>query len=160
MRNLGWMIIAALVGSATFYLPALLLRIVFGPDWTVFFLIPLTVGLPLLLSYVFQRFRRFAGTGSQPTAFAMILGIWILGPVWLGMLMVLSGGGKALLGLHEVLEFPIYTFMESTYAGLLWALQLTTILLLVCGAGWGPFRSVAIKEPDQSPRSRGTPNGP
>ncbi len=51
------------MGSAAFYLLALLFRIVFGPNWTVFSLIPLTVGLPLLLSYLFQRFRRFAGTG-------------------------------------------------------------------------------------------------
>ena len=146
MQNLGWMIIAAVLASAAFYLPSILLRIVFGPDWTALFLIPLTIVLPLLLSYLFQRFRRSAGTGSQPTAFAMILGIWVLGPVWLGMLNVLSGGGKALLGLREVLEFPIYTFIESTYAGLLGALLFTTILLLVCGAGHGPFQSVAIKK--------------
>ena len=158
MQNLGWMIIAAVLAAAAFCLPALLLRITFGGDWTAFFVIPLTIGLPLLLSYLFQRFRRFAGTRSASTAFAMILGIWILGPLWLGMLMVLSGGGKALLGLHEVLEFPIYTFMESTYAGLLGALLFTTILLLVCGAGGGPFRSVAIKK-GESPSRGGTPHG-
>jgi hypothetical protein len=149
MRNTTWMIIAALLASTVFYLPAVLLRITLGPDWTVFFLIPLTVGLPLLLSYIFQRFRRFAGTPSVSTACAMILGTWVLGPVWLGLLSAISGGGKAELalgGLHQVLLFPIYTFIESTYTGLLWALQLTTLVLIFCGAGLGPFRSGAIKK--------------
>lgn len=154
MRNLGWMIIAALLASAVFYLPAVLLRIILGPDWTVFFLIPLTVGLPLLLSYVFQRFRRFAGTGSASTAYAMILGTWALGPVWLGFFK----SDKTLPSFHEVLLFPIYTFMESTYAGLLWALLLTTILLLLGAAGAGPFRSVGIKKRESAPDRADTPS--
>lgn len=150
MQNLAWMMVAASLGSAAFYLPSLLLRTILGSDWTAFSVFPLTIGLPLLLGYIFQRFRRFASTRSAPTAFAVILGIWALGPLWLGMLMVLSGGGKAALpGVHEMPSFPIYTFIESTYAGLLGALLLTTILLLVCGAGRGPFRSVAIDKPEQ-----------
>ena len=154
MQNLGWMIIAAVLTSAAFYLPLLLLWIVLGPDWAAVFLLPLTLGLPLLLSYVCQRFRRFSGTGSASTAYAMILGTWVLGPVWLG----LFRSHKALPGFHEVLEVPIYTFIESTYAGLLWALLLTTILLLVCAMGRGPFRSVAIEKPEPSPGRDDRPN--
>jgi hypothetical protein len=155
MQNLGWLIIAAVLASAAFYLPLLLLWIVLGPDWAAVFLIPLAFGLPLLLSYVCQRFRRLEGTGSASTAYAMILGTWALGPLWLW---VLIGSGKALLGFHEVLEFPIYTFIESPYAGLLWALLLTTILLLVCAMGRGPFRSVAIEKPEPSPGRGDRPN--
>ena len=159
MRTAGWIIIAAILGSAVFYLPALLLRVLLGPDWTVFSLIPLTFGLPLLLCYVLQRFRRFTGTPVTSTAYAMILGTWILGPPWLGLLMFVSGGGKATLeGLHEMLLFPIYTFMVSTYAGLLGALLLTTILLLVCAAWGGPFRSAAIKKEDEASTRSGSSN--
>lgn len=149
---------AAVLASVAFYLPSILLQIVFGSDWTVFLLLPLTIGLPLLVSCLFQCFRRFADTRSWPTAFAMMLGIWVLGPVWLGMLAALDGAGKAALpGLHEMLLFPIYTFIESTYDGLLFALQFTTILLISRGAGWGPFRSVAVKR-GHFPRRSGTPN--
>jgi hypothetical protein len=61
--------------------------------------------------------------------------------------MAVSGGGKAALeGLHELLLFPIYTFMISTYAGLLGAVEVATILLGLEAAGRGPFRSVAMKK--------------
>lgn len=154
MQKSAWMVIAAVLASAVFYLPALVLRIIFGPDWTAFSVIPLTIGLPLLLSYFLQRFRRFAGRSTASTAYAMILGIWVLGPLWIGILMAVSRGGRGIIpALHEIFLYPIYTFIESTYAGLLGALLLTTILLLICAAWCWPFGSIGMKQEDRRSRS-------
>src|SRR5437588_10140289 len=72
----------------------------------------------------------------------MVLGIWILGPLFMTIGATFSGGGFAVSGLAPswmILFIPGVAFLMATYDMSLGALLLITVLLpAVCG-GTGPF---------------------
>ena len=102
----------------------------------------LTYLLPLTAVIGFTILSRFHGANARGpfVAFPMLLGIWALGPLFMMISSTFSGGGVATPDAWELLIvgsffFPLFTFEGSTYDGTLFAVGLTTILLIIFSQG-------------------------
>ena len=94
-----------------------------------------TCCLPLatLGSYIyFSKHWRFP-IHAPVRPLLMLFGIWLFGPPYLCVLSFFSGKGNIPLeGLGDMmLYFPMVTFSMSAYSGALFALIITSVLLLV-----------------------------
>lgn len=90
----------------------------------------------LALELLARKMRDISSRGV--IALCMLLGIWMLGPLFTMLGASFSGGGFAQPGtsyllLTGIVLFVPYTFMMSTYDGTLGALGVITILFILVG---------------------------
>ena len=132
-RRVFWVPADALWGAALFWIPDILVHVVaarYAPmiGLLIFsWLLPLTtlVGLKIMSD------RRPGWTNRALIALAMIVGIWLLGPLCTALNLNLSGGtfdAKTIAELTAI--FPLSMLDLSTYDGTLLALFLATLVLL------------------------------
>ncbi len=84
---------------------------------------------------VFSRLGRKKDDSSL-IALSMLLGIWVLGPLFTTINATFAGAGFVNAGVWKFVVittffFPIFTFEFSTYDGTLLAVLLTTFLLIL-----------------------------
>lgn len=132
--------IHAIAGSAAFWLPNIVLHVLKGPDasfshWGLLAsLQAFTTVATLLATFFFWS----EGISLRRIASWMLLGIWVLGPVWLSINSTFTGGGFASEGgwlsvLLAILLFPMTTLILSVYDGSILSLLIITLLLgLAC----------------------------
>lgn len=126
----------AISGAAAFWIPDIIWGTIRGDDFSRKDVNFITILMPttLLLAYLMFRYRR--RSGAYLVARGMLLGIWLLGPLAIGLAGFASGGGLAekpliaILGiLFVTLIFPVATLIMSVYDGSLGALGITTAVL-------------------------------
>ena len=144
-----WMLEGSLLGSLIFWLPMVMARAVFAPDWSALLIVfPFTLVLPVFACFVMEIFADQWKRPAWKVAFAMLLGIWVSGPFWITLANTLSPGqGFHMAGSWSFVAlmtaaFPLTTIMLSTYHGSLGALFLTTIAVLVFSASGWTFRPI------------------
>jgi hypothetical protein len=145
--RLGRFVCIAIIGGLAFWLPNLLVRLVYiyllhdkdVPNRTIFF--ATLIGLPFISACVFRFLtKREKGNATVSLiAFTQLLGIWVLGPLFCLLDASFSGGGFAKPGGMATFElmtvsFPVFTFIGSTYDGTLGAVVIATICLFVYGS--------------------------
>lgn len=138
-KNIATYATYALVGSFAFWLPSAILHAMKGDDS---FRHLTAVGYVQILStlgaLVGIWFLRGWTTAPRKIAPWMLLGIWMLGPVWLFINATFIGGGFAKDGgwlgvIISILLFPIMTPLFSVYEGSIpFLLGITLVLGLVC----------------------------
>jgi hypothetical protein len=133
--------LAAASGSLSFWLPIVMVRVMFGGDSGVLLtVLPLTFVLPAWCCLVLEVFTEKWHEPRPPFVAGMILGIWASGPFW----MMLANSSTADQGFRAAdawsslalmtALFPATTFMMSTYEGSLFALLFTTGSLILFSA--------------------------
>ncbi|CAN5302487.1 MAG: hypothetical protein ACR2GW_09310 [Pyrinomonadaceae bacterium] len=140
LRGFAKTLIYVVVGGAAFWLPAIIVHAVRAYEFTNTDVGIVTVLLPLALIFCYGILNRFMGKqlSGHSVAFFMLLGIWILGPLFMTINASFSGGGFSresplvFIAIATVL-FPIATFIMSTYDGSLGAVILATVIMLVIG---------------------------
>ena len=131
-----------LQGAGCFWILDIILHAIPGKDFSSIQVLSMTIILPILC--VKRLFIYSYGKDIQISplraASAMLLGIWLFGPLATMISATFSGGGFS----HSSLElwiglvlftvlFPACTFMMSAYDGALFALFLITIVLPIFG---------------------------
>ena len=125
-----------LLGALSFWLPDTLVHAARGYDFSGVDALFLTVGLPLACLPAYLWARRLDGKAAV-TAPWMLLGVWVLGGVFMQIGFSFSGGGFASGSLSDATVmlllslFPPVTFMMATYDGSLFGLLLVTGLAVV-----------------------------
>jgi len=124
------------LGSLMFWLPILLMRILFGNAWQLM-LIPLTVALPAFIYFALQLFSDHFNQRRLPIGLASLLGIWTLGPFWITLVNSFepdSGfhvSGTLAFLTWGTLIFPFTTFSMAVYQGSIFALLLSTLAVAI-----------------------------
>lgn len=142
------------VGSLSFWVPILLVRLVFGPGWGVMFtLLPLTVVLPVFSCFVLESFAEKWNRTRPVIACAMVTGIWATAAFWITLAQTFGpgegfhmAGAWTYVGLMTAF-FPLSALLMSTYDGSLFAVLLTSASLFVfalAGRTFQPFLSRCI----------------
>lgn len=133
-----WVLKGSFVGSLVFWVPMVMARTAFGPDWgTLLIFFPLTLILPVFACFVIEVFaKRWQGPRAE-LAVAMLAGVWASAGFWITLASTATpgegfhmAGAWSFVGLMTA-TFPVSTIMLSTYHGSLGALCLTTIAVLV-----------------------------
>lgn len=142
MNRIAWVLVYALAGGVIFWLPDIVIHAVRQKNFSGLDILILTFILPLLTIVGFAvlwNLRR--GMDSRAfIALSMLLGIWVLGPLFMAIGWNFMGGGLAKPGgwklvVKGTLLFPVFTFIESTYDGTLFAVLLTTFCLGLVAIG-------------------------
>jgi hypothetical protein len=121
-------------GGLIFWVPDVLLHWSRGDRFSGRDALVLTLLLPLITcSVLVLIWRRLEDRESRaPEAFAVVLGVWMLGPamMYLGWIPGANAhpGDFRFILLYTVI-FPFTTFVMSTYDGTLFAVLITTALL-------------------------------
>lgn len=131
MSNFAKSVGYILEGAMIFWCPGLILHAVRGARFGGFDMLALAIALPLFCLWWLLRIPRSRRLGP---ALLSVLGIWLLGPLMMAINATTAGAGLALPGGWRLItigffEFPLYTFMLSTYDGTLGPLLITTALL-------------------------------
>ena len=132
--------IHAVIGSVVFWLPNTILHTLRGPDasflhWRLLASLQTFATLATLIAIWVLRDR---DTNPRRVALCMLLGIWVLGPLWLSINATLTGGGFAReqgwLGVVvAVFLFPVMTPLLSVYDGSILSVLISTLFLaLAC----------------------------
>jgi hypothetical protein len=143
------------LGAFSFWSPDVLLQAIRGgnlstSDWhLITYACPAVAAITYSLVFVWNRSQ-----GSRSNiSLRMVLGIWVSGPL---AMMVGASFGRGGFATHDsfvfavisvivgTILFPFATFMMATYDGSLFALLLTTALLVVMfflEAGWNLLRA-------------------
>lgn len=136
MRVIEDDLLHAVVGSAGFWVPSIMLHAFKGAEFSLFHWWVLASVQPLttLATFITMRFFRRASAAPRRCALSMLLGIWILGPLCILTSFTFDGGGFANSGawldfLIATLLFPLLTPWLSLYDGSLIGLLLTSLLL-------------------------------
>lgn len=96
--------------------------------------------LPLACGSTFWFFVKWTSPREflMPSALAMLLGIWLCGP--LSYLLFYAKTFKTPMGAGEmaiyIVFFPLSTLLISLFSGSIGALMVTTAALLILGTGW------------------------
>ena len=136
MRALSTLIL----GAVAFWLPDVIVHLVSGSAFSGVSVLLITVVMPAVTLWAFSRvdvaaLRTLRG---WPRSLLMLLGIWLLGPVF--MMVSATAGGAGFLTFNSpddwlmMLQVPASTFIAATYDGALGALLLTTLLLPLAAA--------------------------
>lgn len=139
-KNLATYATWALVGSFTFWLPSVILHASKEDDFSFRHSTALAYVqiLSTLVALVGIWFLRGRITAPRKIAAWMLLGIWMLGPLWLFINATFIGGGFAKEGgwlgvIISILLFPVMTPLLSVYEGSIACLGVITLVLgLVC----------------------------
>ncbi|MEW6128913.1 MAG: hypothetical protein AB1757_17885 [Acidobacteriota bacterium] len=126
------------IGGLVFWLPSILLHLARGNNFSGMDVLLLTAILPVttLLSYVvILKFWKSLEFPFEIRAIFLLLGIWILGPLYMMVEASFLGGGfTSSEGLRVVflgtLLFPIFTPILATHKGTLGAIVITTLVHL------------------------------
>lgn len=129
-------LLQAVTGSIAFWAPSTILHAVKGAEfslshwWVLASVQPLTT----LATFIAIRFVRRKTTSPRRCALSMLLGVWILGPLFISINFTFDGGGFAQEGawldaLVVTLLFPLLTPWLSLYDGSLIGLLVTSLLL-------------------------------
>lgn len=125
-----------LLGALSFWLPDVLLHAARGYNFSGVDALFLTVGLPLACLPAYLWARRLYGKAAVAAPW-MLLGVWVLGGLFMQVGSSFSGGGFASGSLSDAAVmvllslFPPATFMMATYDGSLFGLLLVTALAVV-----------------------------
>jgi len=149
----------AVVGAFSFWLPDVIIHVL--ARWSFDFnpLVAITLVSPTAFLIAYLSLRRVAAQrGYRPLGFAMMLGVWILGGLFIISIATAEGGfaGPNRVGsLFMFLLFswfPLLTWIMATYDGSLGALILVTLgALLVWGVRRYRSRAIAPVAGDRSP---------
>jgi hypothetical protein len=139
----------ALLGSLIFWLPMVMARAAFGPDWSVLLILfPLTLVLPVFACFVLEIFAERWRCSRGELALTMLVGIWASAGFWITLANTATpgegfhmAGAWSFVGLMTA-AFPLTTIMLCTYHGSLGALFLTTIAVLVFPATRWTFHPI------------------
>jgi len=134
-------VLHAVVGSSAFWVPSVILHLLKGAEycllhwWVLGSVQPLTT-LATLLAI---RFIRPTAASWRRPAFWFLLGIWILGPIWITTNFTFDGGGFAMGSawldvLIATLIFPLFTPWLSLYDGSLIGLVISSLVLGVAAS--------------------------
>ena len=123
------------MGALVFWLPDVIVHVAWGSAFGGFAVLLITVVMPVATLWAFSRADAAAllTLRGWPRALLMLLGIWLLGPVF--MMVSATAGGAGFLTFNSaadwlmMLQVPASTFIAATYDGALGALLLTTLLL-------------------------------
>lgn len=125
------------IGTLCFWLPDLFFQITLRSFSVDACLIAVTLIDPIctLTAYIFLKKKNFIVIYQKTAAFAFILGIWLLGPIFIALGTIPHGGSFFDPEFFSLwFENPIVsTFIMSTYSGSLGGLGLGTICLLIIG---------------------------
>lgn len=123
-----------LLGTASFWIPDVVVHGIAGRSFTAIHAVILTAFLPLSFCCTYVLAVRRYGCSKVPVVFPMVLGAWTLGGVFIVAGATFGGGGFAApAGVREawwdvlLSLLPPYTFMMATYDGSLFALLLASI---------------------------------
>src|SRR6267143_3208014 len=127
MRRFTWVVLYVLAGGAIFWIPDIALHAMRRYDFSGLDMLILTIVLPLATITgvtIFTVCRGLWHLENNPRLIAglMLLGIWLLGPVFMVVGATFTSGGLAKqAGWISIvvgsLFFPIFTFIMSTYDG-------------------------------------------
>jgi len=138
MQHIIWAYAYFFIGGIIFWIPSVVAHAARGYNFWWLNGLMLTFLSPLVTLSgisVFLRLRRKKNDRSF-IALSMLLGIWVLGPLFTTINATLAGAGFANAGVWKFVVittffFPIFTFEFSTYDGTLLAVLLTTFLLIL-----------------------------
>jgi hypothetical protein len=133
-------IACATVGSLAFWMPSVVVHAVVGPAFSSkdIRLIAYLQIIAMLAALGALWFLRGQNNAPKRIALWMLMGIWMLGPLWLFIGATFSEGGFAKEGawlalIIATVLFPIFTLLLSVYDGSVVSLLVVTLLLaLVC----------------------------
>ena len=142
MKWIKWGLMYAGLAGAIFWTPSIALHATRGFNFKGLDVLILTFLLPLITLGCFAILWRLSGQEKSRAFIArsMLLGIWVLGPLFLTISASFAGGGFAkpegwkLVAIGTLL-FPIFTFSMSTYDGTLFAILAATLLLILISEG-------------------------
>lgn len=137
-----------------FWMPIVTVRMIFGSDWGVLITVfVLTLLLPVFGCFVLEALTRKWHKDRLIPSVAMITGIWATTAFWTTLAHTLipgegfhAAGAWGYVGLMTAF-FPLTTIMISTYDGSLFAVLLTTIVLLLFSTGQPSFHSLISRCP-------------
>ncbi len=142
MKWISKVLVYAGLGGAIFWTPSVALHAIRGYNFRGLDMFILTFLLPLGTIGCFAILWRLRGQrDTRPViARSMLLGIWALGPLFLMISASFAGGGfskpvRLKLVFIGTLLFPVFTFEGATYDGTLFAVLLTTGLLVLISEG-------------------------
>ncbi len=141
-----------LLGALSFWLPDVLLHAARGYDFAGLDAIFLTIGLPLACLPAYLWAKRLYGRSCLAAPW-MLLGVWLLGGLFMQVAASFSGGGFATGALSDLSVllllcfFPPATFMMATYDGSLFGLLLVTVLAVVVWVVEATHRAVRPPAP-------------
>ena len=138
MQRIIWAFVYVFVGGVIFWTPSVAVHAWRRHNFRGLDILILTILLPLisLTGVVILRRLRLERTNRSFIACSMLLGIWVLGPLFTTINATFAGAGFANAGVWKFVVittffFPIFTFEMSTYDGTLLAVLLTTFLLIL-----------------------------
>lgn len=137
-RRLLFLALGFAVGAFAFWSPIVGAFWLFGADWgSIITGLLFTFLLPVFCCFVLELLTVRCKCPRSGVAIAMVFGIWVTGP----LCMLLAGTREAGKGFHMAgawnsvghmtAIFPVSTFMMATYYGSLFAVQFSTIGLLI-----------------------------
>lgn len=136
MRVIKDYLLHAVVGSAGFWAPSVILHASKGAEFSLFhwWLLASVQPVITLVIFITMRFLRLASGTPRRCALWMLFGIWILGPLYILISFTFDGGGFANSGawldfLIATVLFPLLTPWLSLYDGSLIGLLLSSLLL-------------------------------
>ena|SRR5207244_316607 len=137
MKRIKWVLMYAGIAGVFFWAPSIALHASRGYNFRGLDMLILTLLLPVIAVCCFVVLWRLCRQENSRAFIvrSMLLGIWALGPLFLTVSASFAGGGFAkaegwkfvIIG---TLLFPIFTFEGSTYDGTMFALMVTTFLLI------------------------------
>ena len=128
----------ALLGALAFWAPDVLIHVIRRYAFSGLDVLLVTVLSPVALFFVLFRSLTLFQLQAGKSAIRMLMGIWVLGGLFMMIGASFSGGGftgpggiRDTVSLILMSLLPIYTFMMATYDGSLGALILTSLALLL-----------------------------
>jgi len=147
----------AIIGSAAFWVPSVILHALRGADFSLLHwgLLGFMELFSTLAAFLTLCLALRVAAASRVCALLMLLGIWVLGPSWMFISFTFDEGGFAKswawLGvLTATVLFPIVTPLMSFYDGSLMGLLITTAVLGLAALELPPI--LAKRKPESTPR--------
>jgi hypothetical protein len=143
VRVINDALLSAVVGSAGFWAPSIILYAFKGAELSLFrrwVVLAAVQPLTTLATFMTMRFLRRGSSNPSICAKWMLLGIWILGPFCMVTGFTVGGGGFANDGawldlLLATVLFPLLTPWLSLYDGSIVGLLLSSLLLAAEASG-------------------------
>jgi hypothetical protein len=137
MKHLIQFLKVSVTGALLFWFPSILLHMIRGDKFSGIDIIILTILLPVTsCTFLSVTVVRFKGFHHKFSPLFTLFGIWFFGPICMVIESTFLGKGLLesegwyLAGVGTLL-FPIFTFLMSTYDGMLGAVLFTTLGLVM-----------------------------
>lgn len=136
MKNRYWILLYLVIGGAAFWVPDIVYHLMNTDELSKRDIGVLTILLPVILLACYAIVLHLRGRQSEgpSIAFFMFIGVWLLGPLCMGISATFGGAGfytgeaawfSMLLGI-----IPIYTFIMSAYDGSVLGLFIATCMIV------------------------------